>query len=93
MVKNFIHPVENLCKTPWKSTCKTRANLCEKPHTTHLPVQNYLFPLPFPYFPTTFLTTAPPLFQTNLFHYSTAPTTITNILYINNNNRKDPYEN
>ena len=81
MVNNFItQAVEIQCKTICKTPRKTRAIFCVllKIH------QNYVYklfiPPTFPYFPTNFLTTTPPLSLSNLFHYSTYPTiTTTNI--------------
>ena len=74
--------LENLCKTPCKSTRKTcayfRANLTKAQN----PVYKIHFPPAFPSLSTKLHTTISPLYLTNLFHYSTDPTitTINNLI-------------
>ncbi len=70
MVNNFIQSVEILCKTLWKSTCKFRANFCEKLSLTQNPVYKIFYPPTFPTFPTTFFTKPQQIASTN---FSTIP--------------------
>lgn len=80
--QNFIHFVENLCKTIRKTMCIFRVNFCVKNYIFENRVYKLFIPLTFPTFPTTFPTVPPPLFSTSLFHYSTY-STITITKYIN----------
>ena len=74
--------LENLCKTPCKSTRKTRVNFCANILNTQNPVYKTLFPPTFPLLSTDLPTTTSPLYLINLFHYSTDPTitTINNLI-------------
>lgn len=69
--------VENLCKTQCKSPCKSRENLCVKPHFAHFHVDFSTFSQTFSHFFTDFPTAFSPLILLKLFHYSTTPTTTT----------------
>ena len=85
MDKYFIHFVENLCKSMFKSPCKFHAKLCVKNKIFIHPVQISIFPPIFPAFFATFPTTIPPLYLTNLFHFSTQPITTTINKFIERN--------
>lgn len=66
----FTQNVEILCKTLWKSSCKNRANFCEKLAQVKNPVYKIFYPPTFPTFPTTFFTKSQQISQTN---FSTIP--------------------
>ena len=74
--------LENSCKTPCKSTRKTRVNF----RVNLFNLQNHVYNLTFSptstHFPTILLTPFPPLYLINLFHYSTDSTitTINNLI-------------
>ena len=70
MVNKFTQNVEILCKTLWKSTCKFRANFCEKLYSIQNPVYKIFYPPTFPTFPTTFFTKPQQIASTN---FSTIP--------------------
>ena len=73
----------------WKTCAKLRVNPRANrvqifveifPHI-HPRVENSSFSQVFPIFPTNFPTVSPPLYLIKLFHYSTAPTTITTNIF------------
>ena len=66
----FSQNVEILCKTIWKSSCKNRANFCEKLAQVKNPVYKIFYPPTFPTFPTTFFTKPQQITSTN---FSTIP--------------------
>lgn len=74
--------MDNLCKTPCKSTSKTRANFRVNILMLQKAVYKSNFPLTFPLFSTNLHTTFLPLHLINLFHYSTGSTitTINNLI-------------
>lgn len=80
MVKKFVHFVQILCKSPFKSLRIINVKLCEKINQNQKSVQITRFPHTFSTFFTNFPTNHPPLSPPNLFHFFTAPTiTTTNI--------------
>ena len=66
--------VQIMCKSTFKSTCKTFAKLCVNFKKFIQHVQISTFPPRFTNFPTTFFTTHSPLFFKGLFHFFTDPT-------------------
>ena len=74
--------MDNLCKTPCKSTSKTRANFSVNLLMLQKAVYKSHFPLAFPPFSTNLHTFLLPLRLINLFHYSTGSTitTINNLI-------------
>ena len=81
--------VEKVCKTLLKTMLKRMVKLCVKINEFKKCVKNYIKLHIFNTLNTLFLTAIFPLSLTNVFHFSTAPTTTINNLYINSNNRKD----
>ena len=65
--------VEIMCKTIWKSTCKSRVSFCEKLLFTKNHVYKIFYPPTFPTHSTIYSTTHPQRIQTN---FSTIPQTL-----------------
>lgn len=71
--------VEKLCTTMSKFMRKSRANKCEKLLNPQFFTFKSTFSHTFPHFFTGLLTTLPPLYRPNLFHFFTPPTITTTI--------------
>lgn len=84
-MNKLAHPKTVVRSILWKTCVKLRGNHRGNPaqifveifHSPSSTWKSTIFSHFFPQLSTTFPTTTPPLFVIRLFHYSTAPTTIT----------------
>lgn len=84
--------VEIIVENYLKTICKTYVKLCKTFFYLKTNVYKIIYQPTFPYFSTISSTTLKHLYQINLFHYSTTPTTKTT-KYINIVKKGNLYEN